>query len=305
MRIGRRLFPYPILNNDVLYSQFNEQCSFQLQYTEEISDDKQYYILKNIHCELTSNYLKSLISSGKAKMVCIAECPSTMYRKQFEISTEPKTISILLADLNGKVRVSAFIIAAEDIQGYKDPDFLDDYGSYSFEIEKHDILAADDGFLNVIDFDDEEDNKHSSIFIVVKDKNIHDGVMNVDYDQDKITISLPEEQWNMYDKSKRVPQFECMYFSILAIPALSYVLSTLKIGDPSVESLMLDYKWFRSFAAAYRNVHGSDLDDDSFMKMNTDIEAQRVLNTPVTKAISQIFNLAMNGGGNGATDDPD
>ena len=29
MHIGRRLFPYPILNNDPLYSQF-ENSSFQL-----------------------------------------------------------------------------------------------------------------------------------------------------------------------------------------------------------------------------------------------------------------------------------
>lgn len=305
MRIGKRLFPYPILNNDKLYSQFDKEVQFQLVYDEAISEDNQYYLLNNIRCILNDNYLLELINDGKAKIVCIVECPETMFRKMYQISINPMNISILLADLNGKVNVSAFVVAEEDIHNYKDYNFIDDYGDYSFEIEKHDILAADDGYLNVIDFQDKDDTKHSSIFVVIKDKNIKDGTMSVDYDSNKITISLPEEQWNMYDKSKRVPQFESMYFSIIAVPALLYALSDLKKGDPSIDMLSMDYKWFRSFSVAYKNVHGSELDDDAFQHMNTDVEAQRVLNAPVTKAINQIFNLAMNNGESGANDDSD
>ena len=62
MHIGRRLFPYPILNNDPLYSQF-ENSSFQLEYEEII--DEEYYIINDLYVNLNNNYLISLIKKSK------------------------------------------------------------------------------------------------------------------------------------------------------------------------------------------------------------------------------------------------
>ena len=170
MRIGKRLFPYPLLNNEKLYSQFKD-ATFTLQYSEIVTDE--FYILEGITCLLTSEYLISLVKNGACKIVCIVECPTTLYRKSFELSLEPKDLKIPLSDLNGKTTVSAFVVAVKDIDDYACDDFLDDYDGYKFNIEKNDILAVDDGFTNRIDFNtDEDDNKKSSIFLVIKDKTI-------------------------------------------------------------------------------------------------------------------------------------
>lgn len=297
MRIGKRLFPYPILNSEKIYSQYKDSV-FALQYDEEVSDDKQYYLLNNLHCELDNQMLIDLINTDRAEIVCVIECPSTMYRKSHVLPLHPINMQIPLADLNNKVNVSAFVVAKEDIDNYHSDDFSDVYGDISFSIEKHDILAADDGYVNNVDFNDLDDNKQASIFIVIKDKSITNGTMQVEYDSEKITISLPEEQWNMYDKTKRIPKYESLYFSIIAVPALGYALSCLQKNDPAVDILRIDYKWFNSFAAAYKNFHGDELTDDVFIKMNTNLEAQMILGSPVASAVDEIFGftIGMSGG---------
>lgn len=296
MRIGSRLFPYPILNSNQLYSQF-KNASFSLSYDEEIFNDT--FSLNNLICKLDSKYLCELIAEGKAEIVCIVECASTMYRKAFDVMANvPNKIDIPLSDLNGKYGVSAFIVAKEDFE-YSCNDFHDDYEGYSFQVEKHDILAADDGFVNSLSFDEEENTTKASIFIVIKDLNINDGTMRISYDSSKIQIDLPEKQWNIYDKMKKLKRFQSMYFSLLAIPALTYAIMDLrKNPDASVDSMKIEYKWFSSFAEKYKEIHNKDLgDEEFFIKMNPYQEAQLIFDSPVTKAIDTIFDMTMNVGG--------
>lgn len=301
MHIGKRLFPYPILNNDVLYSQY-KTATFSLLYSEIVT--KEEYILDGIKCDLNSNFLKELINKDVAKIICIVECAETMYRKSFSLSCEPKKIIIPLTELNGKVSVSAFVVATEDIEEYVSDDFLDDYEGYTFQIEKNDILAVDDGYVNRVDFNKDEDTKKSSIFIVIKDKTIKDETMTVEFDVDKIIVKLPEEQWNIYDKMKRIQKYQSLFFSILATPALGQALLSLKLTSDSVDQLKLDYKWFNSFAVAYKNVFGEELTDEIFEKMSdTNLIAQKLLNTPVTKAIDDLFQMTI--GQIGGNDDGD
>lgn len=300
MRIGRRLFPYPLLNNEKLYSQFKDS-TFALQYEELITNEN--YVLKDIKCDVSCESLLNLIKNEKASIVCVIECAGTMFRKSYKLSTEPTSIIIPLTDLNGKISVSAFVVANEDIENYFSTDFLDDYEGINFMIEKNDILAVDDGFFNKIDFDEEQDTKKSSIFVIIKDKTIKDETMQLEYDSSKIIISLPEDQWNTYEKTKRIKKFESMYFSIIAIPALSYALSSLQAKSESVDSLRMDYKWFNSFMVQYANIHGQELIDEEFIKMNPHLEAQLMMNTPVTKSLDDIFGLAM--GSFGGLDDGD
>ena len=303
MRIGKRLFPYPILNSERLYSQYKKSI-FSLQFDEKISDDGQWYILENIHCKLDNQTLIDLINSGLAEIICIIECPTTMYRKKHVIHLKPIDIKISLFDIYNKVNISAFIVAKEDINNFHSEDFLDDYENIPFTIEKHDILAADDGYINNIDFYDKDDDKKSSIFIIIKDKNITDGTMQVDYDSEKLTISLPEEQWNIYNQMKRIKKYESLFFSILAIPALEYSLSCLQNTNTPVSTLLIEYSWFNSFASAYQKIHNKELTNDIFNKMDSNLESQIILGSPVANAVNEIFGFTI-GGNNGNDEDVD
>ena len=294
MRIGKRLFPYPILNNDRLYSQFKESV-FSLEYEELVTDE--LYSLENIRCNITSEYLIDLIKNGLAEIVVVVECASTMFRHHYILPLEKTTINIPISDLNGKLTVSAYIVATKDIEKYSCKDFLDDYEGYGFSIEKNDILAVDDGFTNKIDFDENEDTKKSSVFVVIKDKTIKDETMHIDFDTSKVIIYLPEEQWNRYEKTKRIGKFQNLYFSILAIPALVYAIQELEKKDATLDQLRMDYSWFNAFLLSYKNINNHELTDEEFLTMNAYLEVQKLMNTPVTKALDDIFDLTMIGGG--------
>ena len=296
MRIGSRLFPYPVLNNDLLYSKY-KTSSISLEYDDSTSDE--YYVLNNLQLTLKNDYLEGLVKAGKAKAVCVVECVPAMFRKMYEVTPNQKqTINIPITMVFGKVSVSAYVVAAEDIPDFRSDDFADAYGTHTFEIEKGDILAADDGFTNKVDFNADDDLLKSSIFLVVKDEHITDGIANVDMLDSHIEISLPEKAWNYYDKTKRMREFQNTFFAVLAIPALTQCLMKLqkKAVDTqdSVEQLCIDYSWFNSFVEAYKKAHSAELTDEDFENMNAYEEAQKIFDSAVTKSLEDIFNFTIN-----------
>lgn len=289
MRIGNRLFPYPLLNHERLYSQYKNK-TFDLLFSSHI-EEKESYVLENIRIETNSEFIKELVNRGDVSLICVIECAQTMYRKTIQLSFTPQTVAIPLFDLSGKTSIKAYAIATRDLVNFKSEEFIDDYNDYEFQIEKNDVIAVDEGMITRIDFDDEENTKKSSIFLIIKDSNITDETMRVEFDVSKITISLPATQWDLYEKNKRIKRLENMYFSILAIPALTQCLSELQKPDNSVDALCLDYRWFASFKKQYECINNCQLTDESFLKMNSMVESQKILNTPTTKAIDDIFNM--------------
>lgn len=294
MRIGKRLFPYPLLNNNKAYSQY-KNSSISLEYNEVITEN--YFILDNIRCNIDCTYMQVLIDEGFAEVVCVVECAQTMLRNHYILTDDLNDIKIPLMDVNGKVDISLFVVAKRDIPNFKCNDFLDDYYDYEFSIEKNDIIGVDDGFTSRIDFNEEDGQDKSSIFLVIKDANITDRTMRIEASDDKIIISLPIEQWNEYDKTKKIRQFQNLYFSIIAIPALSYALSEMqKLGD-GVDTIRIEKSWFNSFCIAYESVYGEELTDEYFMYMNPYTEAQKLLHNPVIRALDDVFSLTITMGG--------
>lgn len=246
MRVGRKLFPYPVINNSEKVSSF-KNASFSLVY--EDASDEENLILKNTHLVIDDMNLINLISTGKVKGALIIECSSTIFREKKEIDLENRDIIIPLSDLNDKVYISSFLYATENINGYKSENFLDDYEDYSFNIEKYDILAADDGFFKTIEYDQEEDQKNDSIFSVIKTKKID--TMLVDISQKKIIIKLPESEHGLYTNLRYNKTYQPLFFSMMAIPALSNVLQKFKDQDMDIEDIADDYYWFNAILVSY------------------------------------------------------
>lgn len=294
MRVGKRLFPYPLLNNNPLYSQYRSS-SISFKYNEVIT--KTQFILDDIQCNIDCKYITSLIEAGYAEAVLVVECAQTMLRKHYTITNDMNDIKIPLMDVSGKVDISLFVVAVKDIPNFKCNDFLPEYSDYEFYIEKNDILAVDDGYTSRIEFNEDDNGEKSSIFLVIKDNNIADKTMKVDLSDDKIIISLPAEQWNEYDKTKRIKKFQNLYFSIIAVPALSYALAQMQRTGDQVDNIRIENKWFNAFCMAYENRNEKEITDEIFMQMNPYNEAQRLLNNPVTKALDDVFALTMTMGG--------
>lgn len=290
MRIGKKLFPYPVLREDGRYSGY-KNSEFTLEYTE-VEDDKNLYF-KDVYINLINPTLKKLLNDKKADAVMVIECSETLFRRTFSVSSEKQDIVIPLTDLRGDVFISCFVYALENINNYSNPDFLDVYSGYQFEIEKYNILAANDGYRVKIDYDFDQDKKIASIFKVIKSEDMIEEQLKVTYNSRLIIIYMPSKQFNFYETLKNNDHYQNIFFSIIAIPALSYCLQDLQKKTIEVSEAEMDYSWFKSLKNAYEIKYNLQLTDDLFMHLNTYEVSQDILNNGSVKAIEDIFNIIM------------
>jgi hypothetical protein len=290
MRIGKKLFPYPVINNSASITNF-KTSSFAL--LVDLLEKDNSIVLQNIRYETTNDMIRDLLADNLAQAIIIVECSSTLFRKVYTISDNPTNVQIPISNLRDKVEISCVVYATQDIECYHDSDFLDEYENQAFRIEKYDILGIDDGFTTKITYDEEDEDKVSSIFLVIKDDSIIDERIIVEENVRKIIIRVPEKQFGIYDKMKTNSSFYNIFFSLLIIPALSYELQKLQQRD--LEDIKFDYNWFSSIENAFYKIHSKSLDDETFKKANPLVLAQEIMNYPVTKAIDEFFTIAITG----------
>lgn len=288
MRVGKKLFPYPVINNSEKISSF-KNSSFSLVY-EDASDDENL-ILKDAHLVIDDLNLINLMAKGMVKGALIIECSATIYRVTKEIDLENRDIIIPLSELNDKVYISSFLYATDNITDYKSENFLDDYEDYSFNIEKYDILAADDGFFKTIEYEQEEDQKNDSIFSVIKTKGIDN--MVVDYNQKKVIIKLPENEHGLYYNLRFNKTYQPLFLSMMAIPALSSVLQKFKDQDYDIDDIADDYYWFNAILVSYENIYNKKLTNEDFREIDSLTLSQILLNNSTIDAINKLFRLDM------------
>lgn len=304
MQLGNRLFPYPVLNNAKELSEFNDNETFELKITldenGEIIKARDKVVLKDVCFILTDEDLMSLYREGKISCFLILESPSSVYREKFVLTNEPQTYEIPISNLKDDVFVSAYCIATCDIDDYKSRNFDPDYQNYSFNIKKYDIVAADDGMKFFIDRNLDQDNKVSSIFIIIKsDANIN--TISYDMKPDKIFIYLPPKEHAKYNNLKVDPRWNDIFFSMIAIPVLSGCFSDLKgsWGDSiDLKMIVEQYRWMRSVLNSYKKEKGIELTDEDFTNINSLTLAQIVFNYSSVNGIAKFCDLIINGGSN-------
>ena len=284
MRIKNSLFPYPVLNSKSQISSYNG-VSFSFDYDE--AQDKEFYYLKNICIKLDDDNLINLLKYGQVSAAVVVECSRTIYRKSFNIGLDPIDVKIPINNLRGPIEVSCFMYAKNNIDNFYSNSFNKIYGDFSFKIDKFDIVAADDGYNSKVDYDEEQDNKISSIFVVIPSADEEADTMDIDLKRKSIKITLPGREYGFYTNMKNDSKYQNLFFAILAIPALSYALS--KVQEDDFDNARLKYDWLESVIVAYKKVYEHDISED-WKKLECDV-AQKLLNNAVTKSIDDFFYL--------------
>lgn len=292
MQIGNKMFPYPTINNIGLRNCFKE-TTYALKCNDY--NDGQNYILEDAYVEINNDNIKRLMSEGYLGVGLIIECSTTVFRKMYEITIEPQTIKISIGDLRDRVEISCYIYAKKEIEKFQDDDFLEDYNGYSFKIDKNDIIAIDDGYTTVIDYDESIDKKVSSIFQIIRDKSADS--MVIEKKAKKIVISLPNEEFTYYDNLRRNDNFQNIFFSMIAIPALTYCLKefqdAIRTGDYDLDSIEMEYNWFISVKKAYKNQFNIELNEEILKNANVSVVAQKLLNNGNLKGIKDLFDISI------------
>jgi len=289
MQIKNKTFPYPILNNNKLYSNFKES-NFEIKY--EIDENKDTYILKDIKFSTNSKLINSLYDNDKISVFLIIECSDTVFREKFKIGKIPSDIKLLKSDFSEKVDVSMFAVAAKDFVFYSSDEFDDDYSKIKFEIEKYNIICANDGFNIAFKHDESESNLIKSIFSIIPNEEINDDKFKVDCEGKKITISLSFDNYEKFKIINNVSTYKEIVFNMLLIPSLIEGLSLCKVAfqekDNDIEEVGNYYVWFRSILSQYKKIYNKDLTPDDFFNVSPVLLAQKLLGEPLSKALENI-----------------
>lgn len=290
MRIGKRLFPYPTINNSKNISTFIKS-NYSLDYDCLISDETNF-IIKNAKVVIENDNILKLVSDDFLKIALIVECSATIYRKTFDIGTVPKDIEIPVNNLRDKVEISCYIYVNKPFI-FSDEDFMDDYKGYEFEMEKYDIIAIDDGFTTRIEYDEENDKKVSSMFSIIAKEDIDEEIIQVEKALNKVFIYMSDNSIKQYNSLKDNDNYQNMFFAIIIVPALISVLqelqSDIKYNDITIDDIKLDYKWFETIENAYENIYSKKLTNEIFKTIDVVELSQKLINNATINSINDTF----------------
>ena len=289
MQVRAKLFPYPVINKNKALSNYGD-LSFELSY--EPLEDEAKYILKGVSFSTDSKTINDLYDDGSIKIVMVVECSDTVFRQAFEIDRVPRDVILHKTDFTERVDVSVFAYATKDFT-LESIEFEEDYKGLSFEIEKYDTVAANDGFNVRFKHDETEGNIVQSIFSVIVGHDLEEGSYIIECNTGrKITITLSEKDFKNYKVIYTVDTYKEVFFNMLLVPALIEGLSLCKMvlvdEDKDLEDVGNQYYWFRSIQSAYKKLNGKDLPLDDFKKMSPASFAQEILGKPLGSSLEKL-----------------
>ncbi|MCX7424493.1 MAG: hypothetical protein NTW96_02485 [Planctomycetia bacterium] len=268
MKLSQRAFPHPVVGNadDVL------EAAFQSPITVS-HDGVNYYLSVDVQC--SSPTISALIEKGDAAYIVHVECSNTLYRSVFEFTETKKELMIPGENLNATVEVNVFVRAKQDISGYTVENSHSDYGDTAFNISTGDVLAIAEGMTFDADIDFDALRSVSSIMQIRQHPADGDMPMEVDFDDEKITILLSARDFENYKIVKTAKPLSATVAAALVLPALLEALRTLQGDHSEYENL----RWSRCLKRRVEQV-GLSLTSEPLTL------AQKLLELPIRRALT-------------------
>ena len=294
MQIRGKLFPYPVLNLNSAFSNCSS-CDFELIFEDESTEEN--LILRNVGFKTNSLTINKLIEEDKIAVSLILECADVIFRKSYDVTKRNIDINISKQELSGKIELSIFAYAKTEFI-YAPEEVDEDYKGIEFQIDKYDIIAANDGVSSTILHRDTEENLVKSIFSIQPLASVEDGMFEVQYENSrKILISMSEYDHSNYNIGYSRPIFQEVFFNMMLIPALSQALTQCfneVKGGTDVDDISITYQWFPSIQKQYKRLKGEELTNEIICNIQQPISfAQEILGKPMKIALEKLRNIRM------------
>jgi hypothetical protein len=273
MNYNGRTYPYPVLGIDDNFTGDENKDTFK---PDMIVSSDYRKIKLDITYQLKNDELLKLINSNQAVFCAQLYCRSTMFRQSFISKKQKELIEIKSSQLRDEVEVDFFICASEDIKNYKNSMFNTVFTGISFDIEKGDLLGFG-GSTTFFANKTPEELKSISSFMSVDTENKSEVPMYNDYDGDKITIILSQEDYEIYQSIKKESLLTSTLHSSIVLPALAEAIRfiTTTEGDD-----FKNRKWHELLTSLIEK-HPTD---DPLQS------AQKILDLPVNRSFSTLYN---------------
>lgn len=130
--------PYPVLGiHDDVYPLLEDGC---VQMDTPVKTPTEYHF--GITLTQRNRDITDIVASGKAEYACEVTCKDTFLRRCWHSKTPKFNITIGRKEVCGHIEFQCFIAAKEDIPGYSNNDFHEDYYGFKFDLEAGDLLAV-------------------------------------------------------------------------------------------------------------------------------------------------------------------
>ena len=278
-----RSYPYPVLTfygDDYVDSAFATDISMH---------SNGYDLVFEINTTIQNKELAQLVANGKAVIIYVFECSQTGYRECKESDKTKSVFSIKELLLNGVLTVFPFIVARENIKGYSNSHFNEDYEGASFDIEKGKFLAVGQSTQVEIKKKDSDMLKTSSIFTIIPNNESADDIQ-VDTIRNHIVIKLARKDYDRCWPLFGNPGLKDLLNSAIVVPSLQSILNRLSaMGEEQCETEYGDAGWYNSIKDVLQSRFGKSISD-----INTDNSfslAQKMLKTPIGSALENLVAL--------------
>lgn len=269
MNYNGRLYPHPVLGVD---DNYKDTYRIDLNVSSDSRKIKLdlTYILEN-------DELLNLIFKGSAEFCAQLYCRSTMFRQSFMCRKQKHIIEIESYKLRDSVEVDFFICASDEILNYSNTKFNSIYSKTSFDIEKGDLLAYGGSTTFFANKSPQELKNLSSFMSINTDNKSNEPIKN-DYDGDKITIILSQEDYDMYQIIKKERLFTSTLHGSVVLPALAEVIRFMKTPEGQ------DYKENKWFLLLSKLL-------ESYQTAEPLQTAQKILDLPVNRSFKSLFDI--------------
>lgn len=289
MKINERLYPHPVQSH---FSDDLINCLFQS--TPKIDTGKNIYKL-SVMARTSSSDLQDLIQKKQAAYALHVECSTTRYRKLITSFNESYSEDIRADFLEGRVELCSFIIATDDIPDYQNKNFHEDYGTSRFTVKKGDVLAvAQDRFFDAIKENDPLSNI-SSIFKVRKNTDTEENIpFVVELMGESIVILLSDANFHIYSELKRDDDKHAILASMIILPALVYVLETIKTSLNTDDNSLYEKRWYRVINKKLKE-KGFDLENAQSLENESSLViSQMLVGDPISVALKTMLDIEEN-----------
>lgn len=271
MSINTKSYPQPVLGNEDDLGGF-----FKVEFRYELAKDE---VTLSPIFSIKNPSIENLIKNGAASFVAEVECRSTFYRKSFSTRNESARFSIPSRMVRERVIVGFYICADKDIGEYTPSDPHPDYAGSSFEIEKGDVLAIGGFCAFIAEKSFDPLRPPVSSFMSIREGAHHEGIAEIDYDSDKITIILSKAEWRNYLGVRGDKIAEGILHGSIVLPVLVDAIYHLQSASNEYENM----NWFGRLEAI--------LDAKGLRGKDPFEAAQKILDNPAKRSLEGLMSL--------------
>lgn len=271
-----KAWPYPVLRPRSFGDDY-PQAAFEVEIEVErtrgstaVAIDSEFY--------LSDPDLLGLVKQGMAHYVLLVKAPKTRFRNLVESRVREVRQEFSAGDLSGRVEIAPFLIAAQDVVGFRARGWHRDFSNHAFDIKAGSILAEDEPREYWIETAD-DDPLIGSIFAVRERGNCPDGFWDYEIAEERIWIVMSKRDYIRFSNTRaRVTGHQDGFYLISGIylPVLIAVLNDL-------DQAMDEYREYNWFSSLERRLEGLECKPIGSRDANRLLDAQKVLDSPFLK----------------------